>query len=134
MTATATLNRADAHRPRRWSSRSAGAENVARSAAPPLGPRAQLIRAVLVLFLALTGTLLLQLVLISSLQQSAAQGRAFDAFRSDLATGTYAQRQWAGSPGGPVEPRLLRSRAGRVCDVLSDDRGVWRGAHASLGY
>ncbi len=95
MTATATLNRADAHRPRRWSRRSAGAENVARSGAPPLGPRAQLVRAVLVLFLALTGTLLLQLVVTSSLQQSAAQGRAFDAFRSDLATGT--------APIGPTD-------------------------------
>jgi hypothetical protein len=52
---------------------------------------------VLVLLLVITGTLLLQLVVISSLQHSAAQGRAFDAFRSDLATGT--------APIGPTDAK-----------------------------
>lgn len=95
---SAILSRADSAPPaRRWSRRSADAQRVARTDAPPLGPRAQLIRAVLVLFLVLTGTLLLQLVVISSLQQSAAQGRAFDAFRSDLATGT--------APIGPTDSK-----------------------------
>lgn len=65
-------------------------ERVSRRDAPPLSPRLQLVRASLVLVLTLAGTLLLQLVLISSLQQSAAQGRAFDLFRSDLAKGTVA--------------------------------------------
>lgn len=65
-------------------------ERVSRRDAPPLSPRLQLIRATLVLVLALAGTLLLQLVVVSSLQQSAAQGRAFDRFRADLAKGTAA--------------------------------------------
>lgn len=68
--------------------RAARTERVSRGAAPPLSPGLQLLRASLVLLLTLAGTLLLQLVLISSLQQSAAQGRAFDRFRSDLAKGT----------------------------------------------
>lgn len=100
MTAIATLARADTTEPaHRWR-RSAGAEKIARANAPRLSPRLQLIRAVLVLFLVMTGTLLLQLVFVSSLQHSAAQGRAFDAFRSDLATGT--------APVGPTDS------AGRV--------------------
>ena len=95
MTATATLNRADATRPARWRGRPDGAQRVARADVPPLGPRLQLLRATLVLLLVMTGTLLLQLVLVSSLQHNAAQGRAFDAFRSDLATGT--------APIGPTD-------------------------------
>lgn len=54
---------------------------------PPLAPRMQLVRAVLVLITVLSITLLLQLVVISALQHSAAQGRAFDDFREQLALG-----------------------------------------------
>ena len=67
----------------------------ARTAVPPLSPRLQLVRAVLVLLLALSVALLLQLVLISGRQHSAAQQRKFDAFRSQLAGGT--------APIGPTD-------------------------------
>jgi sortase A len=66
-----------------------------RSEVPPLSPRLQLVRAVLVLLLALSVALLLQLVLISGRQHSAAQQRKFDAFRSQLASGT--------APIGPTD-------------------------------
>lgn len=95
MTAATALARADMTRLMRRGRREAGVEKVSRSDPPRLSPRLQLIRAVLVLFLAMTGTLLLQLVMVSALQQSAAQGRAFDALRSDLATGT--------APIGPTD-------------------------------
>jgi hypothetical protein len=55
---------------------------------PPLSPRLQLIRSVLVLVCVLSLALLLQLSVISALQASAAQARAFDKFRGQLATGT----------------------------------------------
>lgn len=57
-------------------------------APPALSARLQIIRALLVLLLAMTLTLFVQLVVISSLQHSAAQGRRFDSFRSELAKGT----------------------------------------------
>jgi hypothetical protein len=66
-----------------------------RPAVPPLSPRLQLVRAVLVLLLALSITLLVQLVLISGSQHSSAQQRKFDAFRSQLAGGT--------APIGPTD-------------------------------
>jgi len=62
---------------------------------PPLAPRAQLLRSVLVMVLVLSGTLLLQLVWVSGLQHSAAQQRAFDRLRGDLARGT--------APVGPTD-------------------------------
>ena len=69
---------------------------------PPLSPGLQLVRAALVLVLILSMTLLIQLVLVSSTEQSAAQHRAFDSFRSQLAKGT--------APIGPTDSdgRLLR--------------------------
>jgi len=95
MTAIAHVERAQFSRPSRWSRSQRGADSVARPAAPPLSARLQLIRAALVLFLVMTSTLLLQLVVISSLQHNAAQGRAFDDFRSSLAKGT--------APIGPTD-------------------------------
>lgn len=62
---------------------------------PPLSRRLQLVRASLVLVLVLSVTLLIQLVLVSSLQSSASQGRAFDSFRAELAKGT--------APIGPTD-------------------------------
>jgi sortase A len=62
---------------------------------PPLSPRMQLIRAPLVVLLVLSLTMLIQLVLISSREQSASQQRAFDRFRSELAKGT--------APIGPAD-------------------------------
>lgn len=75
--------------------RRAGAQKATAGEVPPLGPRLQLARAALVLVFVMTSTLFLQLVLVSSLQQSAAQGRAFDQFRAQLATGT--------APIGPTD-------------------------------
>ena len=66
-----------------------------RADATSISPRMQLVRAVLVLVFVLSATLLIQLVLVSSLQRSAAQERAFDRFRSELATGT--------APIGPTD-------------------------------
>ena len=63
--------------------------------ATPISTRLQLVRAVLVLVFVVSFALFIQLVLISSLQQSAAQGRAFDHFRAELATGT--------APIGPTD-------------------------------
>jgi len=94
--ATATLTRA-VSAPDDSRSRRSGAQRAARPDVPRIGRRLQLVRAILVLLLVMTGTLLLQLVVISSLQHSAAQGRAFDAFRSDLATGT--------APIGPTDAK-----------------------------
>ncbi len=55
----------------------------------------QLVRAALVLVFVLTFTLFAQLVVVSALQHSASQGRAFDAFRAKLANGT--------APIGPAD-------------------------------
>ena len=57
-------------------------------AVPPLSPRMQLVRAPIVVLLVLSAILLIQFVLISSSQESAAQQSAFDSFRSQLARGT----------------------------------------------
>lgn len=62
---------------------------------PPLPPRLQLIRTVLVLVVVLACSLLVQLMFVSRLQHSASQQRAFDAFRSKLASGT--------APVGPTD-------------------------------
>lgn len=62
---------------------------------PPIGPRLQLVRATLVLTFVLSFTLLIQLVVVSSLQQAAAQARVFDSFRAELAKGT--------APVGPTD-------------------------------
>lgn len=62
---------------------------------PALSPRLQFARAALVVAFVLSITLLLHLVFVSSLQHSAAQRRAFDRFRSDLARGT--------APIGPTD-------------------------------
>jgi sortase A len=55
---------------------------------PDLSARLQLARAVLVVVLVISVSLLLQLVVVSNLQQRASQQRTFDRFRSELATGT----------------------------------------------
>ena len=96
MTAAAAFPRSDSQRPHarvrgpRRSSRSG-----ARSGAPLLSPRLQVVRAALVLVFVLSAALLIQLTVVSSLQERAAQGRAFDTFRSELANGT--------APIGPTD-------------------------------
>lgn len=55
---------------------------------PPLSPRAQLARGVLVLLAVLCGSVVLQLVVLSGFQQRSAQQSKFDSFRAQLAKGT----------------------------------------------
>jgi sortase A len=71
---------------------------------PPLSPRLQLVRAALVSALILSLTVLIQLTVVSRLQHSAAQDRAFDRFRADLAKGT--------APIGPTDSEGRELRAG----------------------
>lgn len=79
-------------------------EPPAAVAVPPLGARLQLVRAVLVVVFVLSLTMLLQLVLFSPLQQRAAQQRAMDHFRSELARGT--------APIGPTDGDRRELRPG----------------------
>ena len=62
---------------------------------PPLGPRLELGRTAAIFLCALAFGLVLQLTVVSSFQQRAAQQGAFDRLRSDLATGT--------APVGPAD-------------------------------
>lgn len=55
---------------------------------PPLDPRLQLVRLVLVLVLVLSVSVLVELLVLSGVQQRASQQRLFDSFRADLAAGT----------------------------------------------
>ena len=87
MTATAVIGPSTAPQGRRI--RRAAVESAS------ISPRLQLVRAVLVLVFVVSFALFIQLVLVSSLQQSAAQGRAFDHFRAQLANGT--------APIGPTD-------------------------------
>jgi sortase A len=84
-----------------WQSYSESPAEVEASAVPPLSPRMQFIRAPIVMLLVLSATLFIHIVLLSRPQESASQQRAFDHFRSQLATGT--------APIGPTDSdnRLL---------------------------
>ena len=62
---------------------------------PPLSPGKQLARAALIIVFILSFTLFLQLLIFGSLQQSSAQERSFDRFRSQLANGV--------APVGPTD-------------------------------
>ncbi len=91
MTATVTLRRSQAEPADRSARRSARSRSVAeRPSVPPLGSKLQLVRSALLLAFVLSFTLLLEMVLISGLQQHASQARAFDGFREQLALGTVA--------------------------------------------
>lgn len=72
---------------------------------PPLGPGLQLARASLVLLTAMSFGLVLQMLVVSTLQQRSAQQHSFSQFRDDLARGT--------APIGPIgtEGRALRPGA-----------------------
>lgn len=65
-------------------------KRVPRSELPPLSPRQQLVRVVLLMLLAVSGGMVLHLTLISGLQHSASQRNAFEVFRGKLAAGTVA--------------------------------------------
>jgi len=62
---------------------------------PPLSPRLQIVRTVLVMVFAISAGLVLQLTVISALQHHSAQGQAFNRFRGELATGI--------APVGPTD-------------------------------
>ena len=62
---------------------------------PELSGRLQVTRAALIVIFVISVTLLLQLLVVSNLQQRSAQQRAFDRLRSELATGT--------APIGPAD-------------------------------
>lgn len=57
-------------------------------AVPPLSPRLQVVRAAFMAVLVLSASLLAELLVLSSLQQRAAQQRSYDRFRAELAEGT----------------------------------------------
>jgi len=62
---------------------------------PPLSPRAELARGALIVVVVLSVSLMLELLVISGLQQRATQQRLFDRFRAELALGT--------APTGPTD-------------------------------
>ena len=62
---------------------------------PPLSARLQMVRAALVAVLVISLSLLVEMLLVSNLQQRSAQQRSYDRFRSELANGT--------APIGPVD-------------------------------
>jgi len=62
---------------------------------PPLSPRAQLMRGVLMMVLAVSAALLVQLLVLSHLQHRSAQAERFAEFRKQLALGT--------APAGPAD-------------------------------
>lgn len=61
----------------------------------PLSPRAEVLRAALIVVLVVSVSLMLELLVLSGLQQRAAQQRLFDSFREQLALGT--------APTGPTD-------------------------------
>lgn len=98
-------------------------DDATRSTVPPLSGGLQLVRAVLVLVLVLSVTLILQLTVVSRLQHQAAQGRKFDDFRKVLALGTapIGPTTDDGEPvvvGTPVA--LLEIRAIGLTEVVSE--------------
>jgi LPXTG-site transpeptidase (sortase) family protein len=64
-------------------------------AVPPLSPKRQVVRAALLMVFAISFGLVLQLTVVSRLQHNAAQGRKFNQFRGELATGI--------APIGPLD-------------------------------
>lgn len=96
MTAVAAASRSAALRNTARFGRRRGEPRVrSHEPVPPLSARLQLVRVVLVTVCVMAVSLLLQMTVVSSLQHSAAQGRAFDDFREQLAEGT--------APIGPTD-------------------------------
>ena len=77
---------------------------------PPLGPKLQLARSVLIVTVVLSVSTLLHLGFASSLQQRAAQGRSYDSFRAELARGT--------APIGPADSEGVELALGRPVAYL----------------
>lgn len=96
MAAVATFRQTVSSAPRRWSrGPHQTAVRVSRSDTPPLSPRRELVRAALVFVFIVSSTAVIHLLVVSSLQQSAAQGRSFQSFRAALAKGV--------APIGPTD-------------------------------
>lgn len=96
MAAVATFRQTVSSSPKRWSRRPhQTAVRVSRADTPPLSPRRELVRAMLVFFFIVSFTAVIHLVIVSDLQQSAAQGRSFQSFRAALAKGV--------APIGPTD-------------------------------
>lgn len=110
MTATALVMRAKAGTSSGGSSARRERPSSAGTPVPPLGPRLRLARSVLVVALVLSISLLLHLGFVSGVQQRAAQGRAFDAFRAELARGT--------APIGPADAEGVELELGRPVAYL----------------
>ena len=70
-------------------------DRTTRAAVPPLSHRLQLVRGALVAVSVISVSLLLELLVVSSFQQRAAQQRLYDRFRAQLAEGT--------APVGPLD-------------------------------
>lgn len=69
---------------------------------PPLSPRLQLARAILLMLLVLSGSMFLQYFFVSGLQQRSAQVQHYDLFRDQLAEGTAPIGPTSNS-GDPVQ-------------------------------
>ena len=111
MTATANHFRSGLTHTRRWERRRrVTAPTTTGGSVPPLSPRLQLTRAALILVCVFSVTSLIQLVFVSSLQHSAAQWRAYDGFRAQLAKGT--------APIGPADSQGEEVRLGAAVAYL----------------
>jgi sortase A len=95
MTASAVVLKSRTPRPSEWPQQPRPVTPAATVPVPPLSPRLQLVRGVLVMVCVLSVAMLIQLVLVSSLQHNAAKGRAYASFRAELAKGT--------APIGPTD-------------------------------
>ena len=93
MTATHAVTRASS--PRRWSFGGRSERLAAGETLPPLGPRLQLMRGIAVMVAVASLAALLHLLVLSDLHHRAAQARALDTFRLDLARGV--------APVGPTD-------------------------------
>jgi sortase A len=87
------VSRASIRWPRRGPKHDVSATGAAAPTPPPLGRRLHLARAMLVVLAVLSVAMVLQLLVVSRVQAGAAQRRAFDSFRQELALGT--------APAGP---------------------------------
>lgn len=110
MTASAIVLRTKSLRPGGGNVSSQRASAPQGHPVPPLGPKLQLARSVLIVTVVLSVSSLLHLGFVSSLQQRAAQGRSYDSFRAELARGT--------APIGPADSEGVELDLGRPVAYL----------------
>lgn len=97
---------------------------------PPLEPRLQILRATLISICMVTAFVLAHLLMVSPLQQRAAQQHAYDSFRADLAAGTapLTAADLHGRRGDPVAYLEVPSIGLRQVVVEGTDSGsLYRG-------